>query len=178
MIARYRLLAARIRDELDALAQVVSRAEGALPRAARQPQDQDYYLAAAAMDMHGFYTGVERLFEAIADEIDRSKPSGSHWHRDLLQQMSLAVRDLRPVVLRPETRAALAEYLEFRHVVRNVYTFNLQPERVQELVRGLQPVFAQLRQDLLTFANFLDELAKADEAVASQGAENQVKPPG
>ncbi|HFD38223.1 MAG TPA: hypothetical protein ENJ31_00010 [Anaerolineae bacterium] len=164
MIPRYRLLAERLRTELAKLDQVVRRAEGALERAARQPADQDYFLAAAALDLHGFYSGVERLLELIAQEVDESLPKGPRWHRDLLAQMSLSVPGLRPAVLRPETQTALLTYLEFRHVVRNVYTFNLQPERVAELVRGLRPTFAGVEQDLGTFIAFLVDLSEADRA--------------
>lgn len=163
MIPRYRLLAERLRTELAALEQVVERAEGALPKAIRQPQDQDYFMAAAALDLHGFYAGLERLFELVAREIDESLPTGQHWHRDLLAQMSLAVPDVRPAVLSSESQSALVEYLEFRHVVRNVYTYNLRPERVTELVHGLRPTFDLARRDLLTFAEFLDSLSTADE---------------
>jgi hypothetical protein len=90
-----------------------------LSRATQQAQDQDYFLAAAALDLHGFYIGLERLFELIAREVDESRPAGSHWHRDLLAQMSLTVIDVRPAVLSPEAHSALTDYLEFRHVVRN-----------------------------------------------------------
>lgn len=76
--------------------------------------------------------------------------------------MSLAVPDLRPAVISSETQSALLEYLEFRHVVRNVYTFNLRPDRVVELVDGLRPAFDLARHDLLTFAEFLEELSTAD----------------
>ena len=80
MIARYRLLAERLRAELRSLEIIVERAEGAVSRAIHQPQDQEYFLAAAALDLHGFYAGLERLFELIADDIDGSKPGGSSWH--------------------------------------------------------------------------------------------------
>ena len=164
MITRYRLVAARLRAELPWLEQLVDRANMALERAARQPQDQDYFLAAAALDLHGFYAGLERLFELIAEDIDRAHPGGSHWHRDLLAQMALEIEQVRPAVLAPETSAALADYLDFRHIVRNVYTFNLRPERVTDLVRGLRPTFELVRRDLTAFAQFLEELATADQA--------------
>ena len=163
MIPRYRFLAERLRDELQSLEQVVERAEGAVSRAKRQPDDQDYFLAAAALDLHGFYAGLERLFELIADQVDESQPAGRHWHRDLLAQMSLAVADVRPTVLSAETHDAAVEYLEFRHVVRNVYTFNLRPERVAELVGSLRPAFDLVRRDVLTFVEYLEELSTADE---------------
>ena len=164
MITRYRLVAARLRAELPWLEQLVDRANMALERAARQPQDQDYFLAAAALDLHGFYAGLERLFELIAEDIDRAHPGGSHWHRDLLAQMALEIEQVRPAVLAPETSAALADYLDFRHIVRNVYTFNLRPERVTDLVHGLRPAFELARRDLMAFARFLEELATADQA--------------
>lgn len=169
MIARYRVLAERIRNEIGQLEQVVARAEGALERATLHPQDQDYYLAAAALDLHGFYAGIERLLELIATEVDGGLPTGRQWHRDLLAQMALALPDLRPAVLSSESVTALAEYLAFHHVVRNVYTFNLRPERVIELVQGLRPAFELARRELLAFTAFLDGLVTADEEEASHG---------
>lgn len=159
MIPRYRLLAERLRKELETLERVVERAEGALIRAEEQPADQDYYLAAAALDLHGFYAGVERLFELIASDLDESRPASRHWHRDLLAQMALDVDGLRPAVLRADSRLALTDYLEFRHVVRNVYSFDLRSDRVKELVRGLRPAFSLLRRDLVDFAAFLEALS-------------------
>lgn len=164
MIARYRVLAERLRAELQVLEQVVGRAEGALDRTAQHPEDQVYFVAAAALDLHGFYAGIERLLELIANEVDGVQPTGRRWHRDLLAQMSLAVPGVRPVVLSSETGMALTQYLDFRHVVRNVYTFNLRSERVTELVRDLRAAFDLARHDLLTFAAFLDGLATADES--------------
>lgn len=75
------------------------------------------------------------------------------------RKMALEVSDLRPAVLRPESQFALLDYLEFRHVVRNVYTFNLRPDRVKELVQGLRPVFLLVQRDLLDFASFLEDLS-------------------
>jgi hypothetical protein len=99
----------------------------------------------------------------VAGEVDGSQPTGRRWHRDLLPQMALDVPSVRPAVLASESAAALTDYLEFRHVVRIVYSFNLQPQRVTELVRSLRPAFDLARRDLLGFAAFLDGLATADE---------------
>ena len=163
MIARYPLLAQRLRNELQMLEQVVERAEGGLRRANEQVEDREYFLTAGAFDLHSFYTGLERVLELIAREVDQSLPSSPHWHRDLLSQMSLTIPNVRPAVLAPETETALDEYLRFRHVVRNVYTFNLHPVRVAELIGALRPTFEQVQRDLLTFAGVLETLATADE---------------
>ena len=76
MIPQYRILAQRIRAELQALDHVVERAEGALERASRQPQDEEYFLTSAALDLHGFYAGIERLLELIGRTMDGDVPSG------------------------------------------------------------------------------------------------------
>ncbi len=159
MIPRYRLLAERLRSELRALERIVARAESAVALARQRPAEQDYFLGSAALDLHAFYTGVERMLELIASDLDESRPATPHWHRDLLAQMSLALPDIRPAVLRAETGAALIEYLEFRHVVRNVYTFNLRGDRVAELVHELRPTYRLVESDLLGFSHVLDAIS-------------------
>ena len=52
----------------------------------------------------------------------------------------------------------LDEYLRFRHVVRNVYTFSFDPERVGRMVNELDVVFSQIREELLGFANFIEKV--------------------
>jgi DNA-directed RNA polymerase len=51
--------------------------------------DADYQKVLAkaiALDIHGFYSGVERIFEKIAKQIDRNPPAKSEqWHKNLLQ---------------------------------------------------------------------------------------------
>ena len=158
MIEDYRVVAARIRQELKELEQVASRAERAIAAAKRQPEDQDLYMDSAALSLHDFYSGLERIFHHIASSVDVSIPAGYDWHRDLLRQMGIGIPQLRPEVLSQKNVTMLSEYLAFRHVVRNVYAFQFDPGRVERLVLRLPPVLAQIRDDLETFAKFLDQL--------------------
>lgn len=150
-------LAARIRAELVELERVVQRAEHLLAKMHHQ-NDEDY-LDGVALNLHGFYAGVERIFEEIAREIDGSLPTGPDWHRNLLQQMSAEVTDTRPTVIEAKTRHCLDEYRGFRHVVRNVYTFNLRPSRLEELVDELRSCYNAFVQEVTIFCGFLDQLA-------------------
>lgn len=154
-------LAARLRVELVELERVVRRAEYLLAKT-RTQGDEDY-LDGVALNLHGFYAGVERIFEEIAREIDGSLPAGPEWHRDLLLQMSAEVVGTRPPVIDRATRDCLDEYRGFRHVVRNVYAFNLRPSRLQELVADLPACYKALARDLMTFCDFLDALASDEE---------------
>lgn len=126
MTERYLLVAARIRQEMADLERVVSRAERAMRSARRRSRDQDLYLDSVALNLHDFYSGLERIFHYAAANIDRSVPEGREWHRELLRQMGVALPGVRPPILSADTVRALDEYLRFRHVVRNIYAFELE----------------------------------------------------
>ncbi len=162
MIERYLVTAARIRQELVELERVVARAERAVASARRHPEDQDLYLDSAALNLHDFYAGLERIFHHVAATVDGTMPAGREWHRDLLRQMGVALPQVRPEVLSAGMIKALDEYLRFRHVVRNIYAFEFDPERIERLVQRLRPSFERVRTELLAFADFLEQVARQD----------------
>ncbi|HMF34074.1 MAG TPA: hypothetical protein VKK79_21805, partial [Candidatus Lokiarchaeia archaeon] len=49
--------------------------------------------------LHDFYTCIERIFRRIAVKVDGDIPPGEAWHKDLLNQMSLEIPNLRPAVI-------------------------------------------------------------------------------
>ena len=160
MIADYLTLAERIRQELVELARVVNRAERAVQAARERPGDQDLYVDAAALNLHDFYAGLERIFERIGSTVDGQIPTGGDWHRRLLQQMQSHVDNLRPPVLSKEAGQLLDEFLRFRHVVRNIYAFHFDSERIERLVSRMRPTFEQVRVELLTFVSFLERVGR------------------
>ena len=168
-MTQYVVLAGRIRQELADLQRVAARAERALSAARRRPEDQDLYLDSAALNLHDFYGGLERVFQQIAVSIDGSLPTEHEWHRELLRQMAVALPHIRPPVLSADTAAALNEYLGFRHVVRNIYAFQFDPQRVERLVAGLPSVFSHVRSELEAFAVLLEQIADdaGDQAASS-----------
>ena len=72
--------------------------------------------------------------------------------------------NIRPAVISSGTLETLDQYLRFRHVVRNIYTFEFDPERVGRLVEGLGFCFLQLQRELQAFAAFLEQLTESDES--------------
>ena len=111
------------------------------------------------MNLHGFYAGLERLFEMIAAAVDGTVPQGQNWHRMLLDQMVVEVPSVRPALISEETRRMLEDYRGFRHGVRNVYAFRFDQAKVSELVEGVPAVFSHVRAELLAFADFLSQQA-------------------
>ena len=146
-------LVQRIHDELEEIARVVQRAQKAWQEAQRT--GDDLYLDSVAVSLHAFYGGLETLFEAVASAIDGARPSDEDWHRALLDQMARDVSARRPAVVSASTRTRLDEFRRFRHLVRHMYPFRFDPERMRPLVSGVDQLLEDVRAELLAFAEFL-----------------------
>lgn len=151
-------LAIRIRLELKEVRRVEERIQEAWRRS--QASSDDYYLDAVALNLHGFYGGLERLFELIASTIDGAHLDGANWHQDLLRLMQNEIPGVRPAVISEAVRIRLDAYRGFRHVVRNVYTFTLEPAKLQQLVADAPGTFEQVSRELSAFADFLASRAQ------------------
>jgi len=154
-------LSERIRGELLEMERIVRRALRAWPKAQKRFRGQQVYLDSVALNLHAFYTGVERLFELIARRVDHTLPTGETWHRDLLKQMGKDIPGIRPAVIDKESALDLDDFRRFRHLVQNIYTFNLVPDKMMNLIQTLPDLWAGLRAELLAFAEFLDDLQRS-----------------
>ena len=151
-------LTKRIADELDEIQRMAGHVQKDWQNFLRTGDDG--YLKATAFDLHSFYTGLERVFMLIAEILDGRLSRGEGWHKMLLTQMALEILNVRPAVISETTLDMLEEYLRFRHLVRNVYSFNLLPEKVQSLVERLPIALDQVIRDILAFATLFLEKTK------------------
>ncbi len=163
MITLYNELAQRIRDEVQDIERVIHRALRAWSHAHKLPEEQDVYLDSVALNLHGFYSGIEHLFELIARHIDHTLPEGETWHRALLHQMAHDLTGIRPAVIGQDSALPLDELRRFRHLVRNVYTMNLSPDKMTGLMSTLPGLWEVLRAEMLAFADFVEVLAETSE---------------
>lgn len=156
-MSQYAGLAARIRESLAELTAVVDRVAELCGKALRTGDDG--YWDGVALNLHGYYTGLERIFEDVTRTMEEGMPSGRDWHQDLLIQLSSEIASIRPPVIGRATRHCLDEYRGFRHVVRSVYAFRLRPARLRELAEGLPACYTAVTSDLVAFAVFLEQAA-------------------
>lgn len=160
MTPRYIALSQRISQEIKQLEIVFSVIQKHWQKARSGHEDRDAYLNSVALNLHGFYSGLERIFEFIASELDGGKLGGADWHRELLKQMVLDIPKVRPPVLGKEAAASLDEYRKFRHRIRNIYAVELDPVLMANLLDPLKKNWDQIRSDLLDFLVFLENLSK------------------
>lgn len=148
-------LVRRIHQELEEIQRVLGRIEEGWERSRRS--NDDYYLDGIALNLHGVYSGCERIFTQIAEIVDGDLPRGEDWHRLLLEQMKNEIPSIRPAVISAKTGELLDELRRFRHIVRNVYTHHLDPERLEKLVKISSQGFHKLRAEISAFAAFLEQ---------------------
>ena len=91
----------QIRDELSQIQRIISNVHSDWNGFLRTGEDA--YLKAVAFDLHGFYTGLERIFQSVANTIDDHLPAGENWHKDLLFQMGKEMVNVRPALLSEDT---------------------------------------------------------------------------
>jgi hypothetical protein len=162
-----RLIEASIRDDLASIGRLLAElgdrgilgTAGEARAGSRYSHDQ-FMLRAVASVLHDFYGVVENICELIAREYDEHLPSGPDWHLRLLRQMTLDVPGVRMAVISKDTMLLLDKYRSFRHVFRNVYGFNLDASRLEDLIGGLPDAARRFHQEMLAFLGQLRDLVE------------------
>jgi hypothetical protein len=155
-------LAAEIRQELANLLRIASEAtETWAKRQSVRPDERQVYLKSTALELHNFYTAAERIFEHVAGDLNGALPQTHDWHLRLLRTMAVEVPEVRPAVLSEELVEHLSEYLRFRHVVRNVYGFELDEERMTPLMARIEATAQDLAIQVRALADYLEAMGRA-----------------
>ena len=145
---------AKIEDELTELDQLKERIEEVWGK--YKTNGDEFYLDSVALNIHGLYSGFEKFFLEVAREIDENIPEGSSWHKELLDQMALNIKNLRPAVISKESRNILDEYRAFRHVVRNVYANKYSAKKIAILLENFLEDYKKVRREIMKFLQFLE----------------------
>lgn len=127
-----------------------------------ESREKKIHEAALALKLHNFYTGTEKIFEQIADELNGGIVASREWHKRLLRSMTLELPQIRPAVISEKTEQMLSEFLAFRHIVRNIYAFELDSDRLSLLMRRFPVAYTSLKGDLTNFIAFLQQTVERD----------------
>lgn len=107
-------------------------------------------LSAIAAMLHAFYTGIENIFKRVALHLDGTLPDGMSWHRELLDAMLLQNNN-RAALISEALQERLKDYLKFRHVFRQAYSFQLQWEKMSSLTLDCENTLRMLERELDSF---------------------------
>ena len=146
---------ARIRQETTSVRDIIKKIINAWKQFKKT--SDTCYLDSVALNLQNFYTAIEKIYTIIGKNIDKTIPEGSNWHSEILDQMTLEIKGVRPAVVSKNTKSKLEEYLGFRHVVRNVYSFNLNPQKIEPLVKNLQSLNKILKSEIEEFLQLIEK---------------------
>ncbi|WP_330202327.1 hypothetical protein [Cyanobacterium sp. Dongsha4] len=149
-----------IENELSRMNQLEKEIRETYQKISQYPELKMMLFESLALKLHNFYKGCERIFQIIADELNGGKPSSFDWDRRLLERMSNEQSD-RPCVITKNTAKQLKDYLGFRHIVRNIYGFELDIDRLEILVNNYFTVWHNFREDINNFLHWLHQLKDA-----------------
>ena len=149
----FKVLKLSTEDEINKL-ELLDKEKNALLK--RRPSN--YVVRAGGSILHDFYTGIEKIFESIAKEVDNRLPMGEEWHSELLHQMTLDIPGLRPQVITAKTEKKLREYLGFRHLFRKRYGFELDWQKLKKLLLGMSQIRSNLENEIGKFFEALNSL--------------------
>lgn len=107
--------------------------------------------------LHDSYNCCERIFRLIVGEINGAIPFGHEWHRQLLNKVIYDVKDVRPAIVSKELASELEEYLEFRHVFRNIYGFELLGDRLIRLKDKHNNTFNKFSGEIKKFLAWMSD---------------------
>jgi len=151
---KLRRIVAELRDELKKLNDLFTEWEGH-----RIGEWTDtFFLRGKASIFHDFYCGVENIFQRIATDLNGGLPSSPAWHKTLLQNMLLEIPEVRPPVVSTETSKLLKMFLDFRHMFRHIYGFDLDFEKLDELDKLYPETYDKFIEEVNQFIAFLEKL--------------------
>jgi hypothetical protein len=107
-------------------------------------------ISAAAMLLHSFYNGIENILRLIIKFYDTKLPNDIKWHMELLEKAFIS-NENRKEIFNIELQQPLDEYLKFRHFVRHSYGFQLDWERMEDLVSGINDIWNKVKRDINAF---------------------------
>ena len=130
-----------LRDKIDAEIENIRGNIQHLPPAEKLPDLSELELAGVAALLHSFYNGVENVVKQVLTGRGLALPTGESWHKDLL--VLAHVQGILSATLFDHLKL----YLAFRHYFSHGYMLDLEPERMESLVKDLPGVFKMLNEE-------------------------------
>jgi len=107
-------------------------------------------MSAAALILHSFYNGIEIILRFINKFYDTKLPNDTKWHMELLEKAFIP-NENRKKIFNIELQETLEEYLKFRHFVRHSYGFQLDWERMEDLILRINDIWIKVKNDINLF---------------------------
>ncbi len=102
-------------------------------------------LRAAAASMQSVYNGYEKILILILKSLKYVLPTTQSWHSDLL----VISKDNNIISERLESQ--LRDLMAFRHFIRHSYSFMLDSEQLEPLLKNMEYLLKDFKREILSF---------------------------
>ena len=97
-----------------------------------------------------FYNGIENILKRICKEYYLILPKGESWHKELLI-LSYKPPEGKIPIFNRETIERLAPYRNFRHRFVSGYGFQLNGEKMLDLIDNIDPLWIEIKKSINEF---------------------------
>lgn len=133
---------ADLKEKVEAEYENINRLIDEMPDKEKLPYLSFLELAGVATLLHNFYNGIENILKQCLISNRVSIPSGSSWHKDLLNS------SVQNNILTKDTMFLLGEYLAFRHFFSHAYALDLYAEKMEPLVEKIENTFTSFKTEI------------------------------
>ena len=92
--------------------------------------------------LHSFYNGVENILKQMFLAHDKEIPKGVQWHKEMLNSA------VEHGFISEETLQWLIPFLTFRHLYRNAYALELDPDKMQVLADAIKGALSRFAKNI------------------------------
>jgi len=136
---------AELRDRIEAEEENIHQVLERLPVSGKLESLSELELAGTAALLHSIYGGIENILKQALLGSGIRLPTGASWHRDLL---CLAEKH---GILQLTTGVSLRPFMAFRHFFSHAYALELDPARMEALVRDAEEVVGIVKKDVSAY---------------------------
>ena len=97
--------------------------------------------------LHSFYNGIEKILLLLIKNNEFMYVNADRWHSELFAK-AFEMRINGTQIFRSELKELLSELLKFRHVVRNSYGFDLEWDKMINMVYNLENTWEMAKTDI------------------------------
>lgn len=133
---------ATLKEKLEAELENIERVLAEIPYRRRCSNLSIIELTGVAALLHNFYNGVENILKQILTAQGRKIPQSPSWHRDVIE---LAVFW---GIMSKTLAEAIRPYLAFRHFFIHSYATELDPNRIEPLVKNVRRIYKSFRKEI------------------------------
>lgn len=147
-----------LQEEIDIELELIDTVVGEIASLRRDVGNREPTLrekTAAAAFLAQFYGGIENILKRICRFHSLPLPIGDSWHSDLFRRFCHPPSEPLPLLFDETLERRMAPYRKFRHVAFHSYGVQVDWNRMQEGLDGVEEVFRAFRRNIEAFLSAL-----------------------